>query len=102
VDGPENYHTEWTKTKTNYDTTYKWNLNNDTNEFTYTTEADSQTQSKNLWLWEGSMGGRIDLEFEIDMYILLYLKYSVFPWKKIMIINSWKASERRHFQGPQQ
>ena len=62
-----------------YDITYKWNLSNDTNEFTYTTEADSQTQSKNLWLWEGSMGGRIDLEFEVDMYILLYLKCSVFP-----------------------
>ena len=62
-----------------YDITYKWNLSNDTNEFTYTTEADSQTQSKNLWFWEGSMGGRIDLEFEVDMYILLYLKCSVFP-----------------------
>ena len=62
-----------------YDIIYKWNLNNDTNEFIYTTEADSRTQSKNLWLWEGSMGGRIDWEFVTDMYILLYLKYSVFP-----------------------
>ena len=61
-----------------YDIIYKWNLNNDTNEFIYKTEADSQTQSKNLWLWEGS-GGRIDWEFVTDMYILLYLKYSVFP-----------------------
>ena len=24
-----------------YDITYKWNLNSDTNEFIYTTEADS-------------------------------------------------------------
>ena len=61
------------------DITYKWNLNNDTNEFTYATEAGSQTQSKNLWLWEGSTGGRIDWEFEIDMCIVLYLRYSVFP-----------------------
>ena len=61
------------------DITYKWNLNNDTNEFIYATEAGSQMQSKNLWLWEGSTGERIDWEFEIDMCIVLYLRYSVFP-----------------------
>ena len=61
------------------DITYKWNLNNDTNEFTYATEAGSQTQSNNLRLWEGNTGRRIDWEFEIDMCIVLYLRYSVFP-----------------------
>ena len=31
-----------------YDITYMWNLKSDTNEFTYKTETDSQTQKTNL------------------------------------------------------
>ena len=33
-------------------------IRNDTNELTYKTETDSQTQRKNLWLSGGRMRGR--------------------------------------------
>ena len=37
-----------------YDIPYMWNLKrNDTNELTYKTERDSQTQKRNLWLLRG-------------------------------------------------
>ena len=36
-----------------YGITYMWNLKNDTNELTYKTETDSQTQKTNLWLSKG-------------------------------------------------
>ena len=37
-----------------YDIPYLWNLKrNDTNELTYKTERDSQTQRMDLWLLEG-------------------------------------------------
>ena len=39
--------------KNGYDITYMWNLKYDTNEFTYKTETDSQTQKTNLWLPKG-------------------------------------------------
>ena len=41
-----------------YDSTYMWNLKNDTDELTYKTETDSQTQKTNLWLPKGKVGGR--------------------------------------------
>ena len=40
--------------------TYVWNLIYDTNEFTYKTEIDSQTQKTNLWLPKGKVGGGIN------------------------------------------
>ena len=46
MDGPRGYHTKWSKTEGEilHDIPYKWNLKkNDTNEFTYKTETDSQT-----------------------------------------------------------
>ena len=49
MDGPRDYHTEWNKSdrerQTSYDITYMWNLKkkNETNEFIYKTEIDSQT-----------------------------------------------------------
>ena len=39
MDGPRDYHTEKTRL---YDTTYIWNLKNNTNEHIYKTETDSQ------------------------------------------------------------
>ena len=36
-----------------YDIIYMWNLNYDTNELTYETEADSQIQRTDLWLPRG-------------------------------------------------
>ena len=35
-----------------------WNLKNNTNEFTYKIETDSQTQKTNLWLPKGKEEGR--------------------------------------------
>ena len=35
--------------KDKYYITYMWNLKNNTNEFIYKTETDSQTQKRNLW-----------------------------------------------------
>ena len=32
-----------------YDITYMWNIKNNTNEFIYKTETDSQIQKRNLW-----------------------------------------------------
>ena len=48
VVGPRDYHTKWNKSDRErqipYDITYMWNLKkNDTNEFIYKTETDSQT-----------------------------------------------------------
>ena len=41
-----------------YDITYMWNLKNNTNEFIY--KIDSQTQKTNLWLPKGkAVGGGI-------------------------------------------
>ena len=36
-----------------YDITYVWNLKNNTNEYIYKTETDSQTYKTNLWLSKG-------------------------------------------------
>ena len=51
-----------------------WNLKNNTNEFIYKTESDSQTQKVNLWLPKGKWRGRINEEFGISRYTLLYTK----------------------------
>ena len=47
MDGPRDYHPEWSKSdrqgETSYDIPYMWNLKrNDTNKLTYKTERDSQ------------------------------------------------------------
>ena len=54
--------------------TYMQNLKNDTNELIYKTEKDSQTQKTNLWLPRGRLGGGINQEIGIHIYILLYVK----------------------------
>ena len=42
-----------------YDIAYMWNLKNNTSEFIYKIETDSQTQKTNLWLpkRKGRRGG---------------------------------------------
>ena len=49
-------------------------LKNDTNEFTYKTEIDSQIQKANSWLAKGKGWGGINQEFGIKIYTLLYIK----------------------------
>ena len=48
---------------------------NDTNEFIYKTETDSQTERFNLWLPKGMWRwGKINQEFGINRYTLLYMR----------------------------
>ena len=55
-----------------YDIPYMWTLKrNHTNELTYKTERDSQTQKMNLLL----LGERDSQKFGMDMFTLLYLKW---------------------------
>ena len=52
-----------------------WNLKrNDTNEFIYKTETDSQTSRMSLWLLGEGWGEGTVREFGMDMYTQLYLK----------------------------
>ena len=46
----------------------------DTNEFTYRTEIDSQTQKISLWLPKGKAGLGINQEVGINYYTLLNIK----------------------------
>ena len=73
----------------------------DTSEFSYNTEADSQTYGMNLWLLRGEGQGKgIIREFGIDMYTLLYLKWIT---SKVLLyrtgnsaqcyVASWKGRE---------
>ena len=55
MDGPKKGHTEWSKPdregEISYDISYMWiRIRNGTNELTYKTERDSQTQKMNSWL----------------------------------------------------
>ena len=60
-----------------YDITNMQNLKQDTYEFTYKTETDTQTKKKpNLRLPKGEGGkGGISMEFRSNIYELLYIKY---------------------------
>ena len=49
-----------------------WNLKNGTNEHIYKRETDSQTRKTISWLSKGS--GRVNKEFGINGYTLLYIK----------------------------
>ena len=55
MDGPRDYHTEKTRL---YDTTYIWNLKNNTNEHIYKTETDSQTWKTDVITKEERMEDR--------------------------------------------
>ena len=54
MDGPREYHTKWSKPDRERqilcDIAYMWNLKNNTNEFIYKTETDSETWKTNLRL----------------------------------------------------
>ena len=56
-----------------YDIVYIQNLQYDTNELTYATETDSQTQRTDLWLPRGGDdGGTMGWVFRISRCKLLY------------------------------
>ena len=52
MDEPGEYYASWSKSDRErqilYDTTYMWNLKNNTNESIYKTETDSQTWKTNI------------------------------------------------------
>ena len=58
------YHIKWSnpdrETQILNDITHTWNLKYDTNELTYKTETDSQTEKTSLWLPKGKVGARRD------------------------------------------
>ena len=47
-----------------------------TNEYIYKTETCRHGKQTWLSVEKGEVGGRVDLGFGLDMYTLLYLKYS--------------------------
>ena len=54
---------------------YMWNLKgNDTNEFIYRTETDSDSENELMVTKRGRVGERHIKKFGVDMYTLLYLK----------------------------
>ena len=62
MDGPRDYHTEWSKSdkerQISYDITHMWNLifKNDTNDLIYKIETESQISETNFWLPKGKHG----------------------------------------------
>jgi len=60
MNGPEDYHTEWSKSEKDkhhmISLIRKSLKKNDTNKLMYKIEIDSQTQRKNLWLLGGTEG----------------------------------------------
>ena len=66
MDGPGDYHTEWSKSdrqrQISYDITHMWNLilKNDINELIYKTETDSDFKNK-LMITKGEMWGGVGI-----------------------------------------
>ena len=53
--------------------TYMWNLKNSTDELTYKTENDSETQETNLWLPKGKVERKDKLElWHYHIYTIIY------------------------------
>ena len=53
MDGPRDYHAKWSKSdrekQISYDIAYMWNLKeNDTNEFIYKTEIDTDVEKEHM------------------------------------------------------
>ena len=61
MDGPREYHTEWSKSDRErqilYDITYMWNLKNNTDEAIYKTETDSHRKQTYGYQRERGGGG---------------------------------------------
>ena len=76
MNGPRDYHTNWSKLEkgrqTPYDITYMWNLKYDTNELIYKTETDLENK---VMVTKGEKGREgINWEIGTDIYTLLYIK----------------------------
>ena len=64
MDGPGDYHTKWSKSdrerQTSYDITYVWYLKYNSYESIYEKETESQTQKKKLMAMKGEQRGSRD------------------------------------------
>ena len=49
-----------------------------------------ETYRMNLWLWGRRTGGEIIMEFGINMYILLYLKWIT---SKDLLYGTWDSAQ---------
>ena len=86
MDGPRECHSKSVRGEIRHDIPYMWNLKrNDTNELTYKTERDSQTQKTNLQL-----PGRKVRDLGKVMYTLLYLKWVT---KKGLLYSLWNSAQ---------
>ena len=77
MDGPGDYHTKWSKSdrgrQISYDIAYMHNLKK-RYKWTYLQNRNRQTDLENKFMVMRGRRGRIDWEFEINMYTLLFLK----------------------------
>ena len=77
MDGPRDYHTNWSKSdrerQISYDIAYMWNLKYDTNELIYKTETDIK-KKKTHGYQRGKGEGGIYWEFGINIYTQLCIK----------------------------
>ena len=48
-----------------------------------------KTYRMNLWLWGRRIGGEIIMEFGINMYTLLYLKWIT---SKVLLYSTWNSA----------
>ena len=79
MDGPGDYHTKWSKSdrerQTSYNIAYMWNLKKMIQTKLFTKQKQSHKLRKQTYGYQGEGwgGGGIDWEFAIAMYTLLYL-----------------------------
>ena len=78
MDGPRDYHTEWSKSDRErqipYDIAYMWNLKK-WYKWTYLQNRNRATDVENkLLVTRGKRGEGINWEIGIDIYTLLYIK----------------------------
>ena len=87
MDGPRNYHTEWSKSdregEISHGIPYMWKLKrNDTNELT------KQKETYRKWAYGCQLEGVVR-EFEMDMYTLLYLKWVT---NRDLLCSTWNSA----------
>ena len=79
MDATKDYHIKRNKSERerqiSYDITYMWTLKYGTYEPNYKTEADSQTQRRDLWLPRVGGGRGMDWEYGVGRCKLLHLEW---------------------------
>ena len=78
MDGPRDHHTKWSKSnrerQISYDITYMWNIKKMTQMNLFTKQKQTQRLWKQTYGYQrGKVGGGINKDFGINIYILLYI-----------------------------